>query len=107
MKTTLKYFLNVFGLLFMIWVSIYDFPEKCKLALYNIGFAMYASECFWSKDDDEKQAKTIEKLKEKVEELENKLSKTDDKTDVNLEDVPMNYDEYLDRVSDKFNGKTL
>lgn len=107
MKFTIKYFLNVIGIALMVIGPTCEFSIGVKSILYSIGFIIYASKCLWSEDDEAKQEKQIKKLEEKVEELENKLSKTDDKIAVNLEDVPMNYDEYLDRVSDKYNGKTL
>lgn len=77
-----------------------------QFAFCMIGTFMYIFEKQISVEDEAKQEKQIELLEKQVEELENKLYKEESKTDVNLEAVPMNYDEYLKRKEDS-NGKTL
>ncbi len=106
MKSAIKCFLNTFGIIFMIIGMIDDCHRAVGLLFYIIGLVFYTAECYWSIEDLEKQGKKIEKMENKIEESEEELHKEESKTDVNLEDVPMNYDEYLKRKEDS-NGKTL
>lgn len=107
MKAIIKYFLNTFGLMFIVIGLTCNLSNVWQSVFCMIGTFMYIFEKQISVEDEAKQEKQIKKLEEKVEELKSELHKEESKTHVNLEDVPMNYDEYLDRVSDKFNGKTL
>lgn len=95
MKSSIKYFLNTVGLIFMIASVTCDCPETASRLLHLFGFMLYCSGCYWSCEDAAKQEKQIEKLEEKVKELENRLRKEYVKPELIVENVPSNYEEYL------------
>jgi len=97
MKAITKYFLNTFGLMFVIIGLTCNLSNVWQSVFCMIGTFMYIFEKYISVEDEAEQERQIKKLEEKVEKLENKLQKEESKTDINLEDVPMNYDEYLKR----------
>ena len=97
MKAIIKYFLNTFGLMFVIIGLNCNLSNVWRSVFCMIGTFMYIFEKYISVEDEAEQERQIKKLEEKVEELGEKLQKEESKTDVNLEDVPMSYDEYLKR----------
>ena len=97
MKAIIKYILNVFGLMLVIIGLTCNLSNVWQSVFCMIGTFMYIFEKYISVEDEAKQERQIELLEKQVEELGEKLQKEESKTDVNLEDVPMNYDEYLKR----------
>lgn len=96
MKSVIKYFLNVFGLMFILIGLTYNLSNTWATVFYAIGFFMYILERQISVEDDAKQKKQIERLEGKVEELENRLRKEYVKPELRVENVPSNYEEYLE-----------
>ena len=95
MKSEIKYFLNVLGLMFILIGLTYNLSNTWATVFYVIGFFMYILERKISVEDAEEQERQIEKLEEKVEELENRLRKEYVKPELSVENVPSNYEEYL------------
>lgn len=95
MKSVIKYFLNVLGLMFILIGLTCNLSNTWATVFYVIGFFMYILERQISVEDAEEQKKQIEKLEEKVEELENRLRKEYVKPELSVENVPSNYEEYL------------
>lgn len=102
MKAIIKYFLNTFGLMFVIIGLTCNLSNTWRSVFCMIGTFMYIFERQITVEDETKQEKQIETLEKKVEELEEKLQKEEQKPKVDLEDVPMNYDEFLDRMGGKY-----
>ena len=96
MKAMIKYFLNTVGLSFIIVSFAFDCPETVSKLLYFFGLMFYCSWSYWSCEDEAKQEEHIKKLEEKVEELENRSRKEYVKPKLNVENVPSNYEEYLE-----------
>ena len=95
MKSMIKYFLNVLGLMFILIGLTCNISNTWATVFYVIGFFMYILERQISVEDEEEQKKHIKKLEEKVEELENKSRKEYVKPKLSVEAVPYNYEEYL------------
>ena len=95
MKSVIKYFLNVFGLMFILIGLTCNLSNIWATVFYVIGFFMYILERQISVEDAEEQEKQIEKLEEKVEELENRSRKEYVKPKLSVENIPSNYEEYL------------
>lgn len=95
MKSMIKYFLNVLGLMFILIGLTCNISNTWATVFYSIGFFMYILERKISVEDDAKQEEQINKLKEKVEELENRSRKKYVKPKLSVEVVPSNYEEYL------------
>lgn len=95
MKSMIKYFLNVLGLMFILIGLICNLSNTWAIVFYSIGFFMYILERQISVEDDAKQEEQIKKLEEKVEELENRSRKKYVKPKLSVEVVPSNYEEYL------------
>ena len=72
MKSIIKYFLNVFGLTFLVIGLICDLPRIGEMTFCIIGTTMYMAERQISADDEREQQDKIKKLEEKLEELENR-----------------------------------
>lgn len=94
MKAIIKYFLNVFGLTFIV------IGLTCNSNIYGsifcvVGSFMYVVERQMSVEDEAEQKRHIKKLEEKVEELENKSRKEYVKPKLSVENIPSNYEEYL------------
>ena len=96
MKAIIKYILNVFGLLFIVIGLTCNLSNICESVFCGVGALMYIVERQISVEDEAKQEKQIERLEEKVEELENRLRKKYVKPKLSVENVPSNYDEYLE-----------
>ena len=95
MKSVIKYFLNVFGLMFIVIGLTCNISNTWATIFYSIGFFMYIFEIQISVEDDAKQEEQINELKKKVEELENRSRKKYVKPKLSVENVPSNYEEYL------------
>ena len=95
MKSMIKYFLNTVGLSFIIVSFAFDCPETVSKLLSAFGLMFYCSWSYWSCEDEAKQEKQINELKNKVEELESGLRKEYVKPELSVEVVPSNYEEYL------------
>ena len=95
MKSVIKYFLNVLGLMFILIGLTCNISNTWAKIFYSIGFSMYIVERQISVEDAERQEKQIERLEEKVEELENRSRKKYVKPKLSVENVPYNYEEYL------------
>ena len=95
MKSVIKYFLNVLGLMFILIGLTCNISNTLATIFYSIGFLMYILERQISVEDDAKQEKHIKKLEEKVEELENRSRREYVKPKLSVEVVPSNYEEYL------------
>lgn len=95
MKSSIKYVLNVFGLMFIVIGLTCNLSNTWATVFYVIGFFMYILERQISVEDAEEQEKQIERLEEKVEELENRSRKKYVKPKLSVENVPSNYEEYL------------
>lgn len=95
MKAIIKYFLNTFGLIFIVIGLTCDCPETASRLLYWFGLMFYCSACYWSREDEAKQERQVKKLKEKVEELENRSQKKYVKPELNVKNIPTTYEEYL------------
>lgn len=96
MKAIIKYILNVFGLMFIVIGLTCNLSSICGSVFCTVGSFMYILERQISVEDEAKQEKQIEKLEEKVEELENRLRKEYVKPKLSVENVPYNYEEYLE-----------
>lgn len=96
MKSMIKYFLNVLGLMFILIGLICNLSNTWATVFYSIGFFMYILERQISVEDEAKQEEHIKKLEEKVEELENRSRKKYVKPKLSVEVVPYNYEEYLE-----------
>lgn len=107
MKAIIKYLLVTVGPALILAGLNCNLSHTWQAILCMLGSFMYIIEKTLEIEDEQEHEKKISNLEKKVRELEAKLLKEEQKPKVNLEDVPMNYDEYLKRVSDKFNGKTL
>ena len=95
MKSVIKYFLNVFGLMFILIGLTCNISNTWATIFYSIGFFMYIVERQISVEDAERQEKQIERLQEKVEELESRSRKKYVKPKLSVENVPYSYEEYL------------
>lgn len=95
MKSVIKYFLNVLGLMFILIGLTCNLSSIWKSVFCTIGSFMYIFERQISVEDAERQEKQIERLEEKVEELENRSRKKYVKPKLSVEVVPYNYEEYL------------
>ena len=95
MKSVIKYFLNVLGLMFILIGLTCNLSNTWATVFYVIGFFMYILERQISVEDEEEQKKHIKKLEEKVEELENRSRKEYVKPKLSIENIPSNYEEYL------------
>ena len=95
MKSAIKYFLNVFGLMFIVIGLTCNLSNIWGLIFCTVGSFMYMLERQISVEDEARQKKQIERLEEKVEALENKLRKEYIKPELRVENVPSNYEEYL------------
>lgn len=95
MKAIIKYFLNVFGLTFIVIGLTCNLSNAYGLVFCTVGSFMYMIERQASLEDEEKQEKQIERLEEKVEELENRSCKKYVKPELSVEIVPTTYEEYL------------
>lgn len=100
MKAIIKYFLNVFGLMFIVIGLTCNLSNTWGSVFCVVGSFMYIVERQVSIEDEAKQEKQIKELEEKVEELENKSRKKYVKPELSVENVPTTYEEYL-----KDNGK--
>lgn len=96
MKSMIKYFLNVLGLMFILIGLTCNLSNTWATVFYSIGFFMYILERQISVEDEAKQEEHIKKLEEKVEELENRSRKKYVKPKLSVEVVPYNYEEYLE-----------
>ena len=96
MKSMIKYFLNVLGLMFILIGLTCNLSNTWAKVFYSIGFFMYILERQISVEDEAKQEEHIKKLEEKVEELENRSRKKYVKPKLSVEVVPYNYEEYLE-----------
>ena len=94
MKAIIKYFLNVFGLTFIV-ISLTCNSNTWGSVFCVIGSFMYVVERQTSVEDEVKQERQIKKLEKKVEELENRSRKEYIKPELRVENVPFNYEEYL------------
>ena len=99
MKATIKYILNVFGLMFIVIGLTCNLSNIWESVFCGVGALMYIVERQISVEDDAKQKKQIEILEEKVEELKNKSRKKYVKPKLSVEVVPSNYEEYLESKS--------
>ncbi len=95
MKSVIKYFLNVFGLMFIVIGLTYNLSSTCGSVFCCIGFLMYIFEIQISVEDTAAQEEQIKELKKKVKELENRSRKKYVKPELSVENVPSNYEEYL------------
>ena len=95
MKSVIKYFLNVLGLMFILIGLTCNISNTWATIFYSIGFFMYIVERQISVEDAERQEKQIERLEEKVEKLENRSRKEYVKPKLSVENIPSNYEEYL------------
>lgn len=95
MKAIIKYFLNVFGLTFIVIGLTCNLSNAYGLVFCTVGSFMYMIERQASLEDEEKQEKQIERLEEKVEELDNRSRKKYVKPELSVEIVPTTYEEYL------------
>lgn len=95
MKAIIKYFLNVFGLTFIVIGLTCNLSNAYGLVFCTVGSFMYMIERQASLEDEEKQEKQIERLEEKVEKLENRSRKEYVKPKLSVENIPSNYEEYL------------
>ena len=96
MKATIKYILNVFGLMFIVIGLTCNLSNIWESVFCGVGALMYIVERQISVEDAERQEKQIKKLEEKVEELENRSRKKYIKPKLSVEAVPYNYEEYLE-----------
>lgn len=94
MKAIIKYFLNVFGLTFIV-IGLTCNSNTWGSVFCVIGSFMYVVERQTSVEDEVKQERQIKKLEKKVEELENRSRKEYIKPELRVENVPFNYEEYL------------
>lgn len=94
MKAIIKYFLNVFGLTFIV-ISLTCNSNICGSIFCVVGSFMYMVERQVSVEDEAKQERQIKKLEEKIEKLENRSQKKYVKPELSVEIVPSNYEEYL------------
>lgn len=95
MKSVIKYFLNVLGLMFILIGLTCNLSTTCGYVFCTIGSFMYIFERQISVEDDAKQKKQIEILEEKVEKLENRSRREYVKPKLSVENIPSNYEEYL------------
>lgn len=72
MKSILKYFLNVFGAMFIVIGLTCVLPHITEMFFCIIGTIMYMAERQISADDERVQEEKMKRLEEKLEELKNK-----------------------------------
>ena len=75
MKSMIKYFLDVFGLMFIVIGLTFNLSNIWESVFCGVGVLMYIVERQISVEDVERQEKQIERLEKKVEELENRSRK--------------------------------
>lgn len=96
MKATIKYILNVFGLMFILIGLTCNLSNIWESVFCGVGALMYIVERQISVEDAERQEKQIERLEGKIEELVNRSRKKYVKPKLSVEVVPYNYEEYLE-----------
>lgn len=94
MKAIIKYFLNVFGLTFIV-IGLTCNSNICGSIFCVVGSFMYMVERQLSVEDEAEQEKQIKKLEEKVEELESRSRKKYVKPELCVKNIPTTYEEYL------------